>query len=121
MVRRTGRIPAGAMGKGFDEAIATVCVLSVWRRRAPVHRERVCADGSGADSGDDRAKVSIAIGGESSRGAAGIDHAAAAPWNSRDSGGAGKRVTAAKRSRKIFHRRTVGRGGLGFSSPQKAG
>jgi len=46
--------------------------------------------GSNADSGDDRAEVSIAAGGESSGGAAGVDHPEAAAWSARHAGVAGK-------------------------------
>jgi len=51
------------------KTIAAVRLFSVRRRAAPVHREHVCADGSNADFGDDRAEVSFAAGRESSRGA----------------------------------------------------
>src|SRR2546421_9858644 len=91
MVRRAPRIPAGALGKRFMETIAAVRLFSVRWRAAPVHRECVCADGSNADSGDGRAEVSIAAGGESSRGAAGVDHAeATGRWGGHAGGAAGK-------------------------------
>src|ERR1700731_1803116 len=72
------------------ETIAAVRLFSVRRWAAPVHRECVCADGSNADSGDDRAEVSIAAGGESSRGAAGVDHAEATARCGCHTGVAGK-------------------------------
>src|SRR5437660_769166 len=72
------------------ETIAAVRLFSVRWRAAPVHRECVCADGSDTDSGDDRAEVSIAAGGESSRGAAGVDYAEAAARCACHAGVAGK-------------------------------
>src|SRR5436853_2251043 len=90
MVRRSARIPAGALGRRSDETAVAVRLFSVRWRAAPVHRECVCADGSNADSGDDRAEVSIAAGGESSGGAAGVDHAETAAWSARHAGVAGK-------------------------------
>src|ERR1700719_43356 len=72
------------------ETIAAVRLFSVRRWAAPVHRECVCADGSNADSGDDRSEVSIAAGGESSGGAAGVDHAEATARCGCHTGVAGK-------------------------------
>ena len=72
------------------ETIAEVRLFSLRWRAAPVHRECVCADGGNADSGDDRAEISIAAGCESSGGAAGVDHAEAAAWSARHAGVAGK-------------------------------
>src|SRR5260370_22534677 len=71
--------------------MAALRLFPVRWRSTPVHRKYVCADGSNADSGDDRAEVSIAAGGESSRGAAGVDHAAAAAWSACHAGVAGEK------------------------------
>src|SRR6266480_5515171 len=109
MVRRAARIPAGALGRRSDETIAAVRLFSVRWRAAPVHRECVCADGSGADSGDDRAEVSIAAGGESSGSAAGLHHAEAATWSARHAG-----VAAAKRNGELVRGTIGGRGLIPF-------
>src|SRR5260370_16275403 len=84
------------------ETIAAVRLFSVRRWPAPVHRECICLDGSNADSGDHRAEVSIAAGGESSRGAAGVDYSEAAARCACHAGVAGKIFTQA-----FIHRKTI--------------
>ena len=96
------------------ETIAAVRLFSVRRWAAPVHRECICADGSNADSGDHRAEVSIAAGGESSRGAAGVDYAEAAARCACHAGVAGKIFSQA-----FIQRETICCRRLNFFPPKK--
>src|SRR5205807_3590315 len=90
--------------------MAAVRLFSVWWRAAPVHREYLCVDGSGADSGDDRAEISIAASSQSCGSAAGVDHAPAATRSACHAGAAPE-----KRSRSL--RQTAGQLPLLISLP----
>src|SRR6267143_1976543 len=71
------------MGGRSIEAIAEVRLFPIWRRAAPVHRECLRANGSVADSGDDRTEVSVVPGSESPGGTTRLYHAAAAARGAR--------------------------------------
>src|SRR5229473_3175285 len=74
------------MGRRSIEATAEVRLFPIWRRAASVHRERLRAGGSVADSGDGCTEISAAARGESPRGTTRLHHAAAAAWSVRHPG-----------------------------------
>src|ERR1700720_2460154 len=74
------------MGRRSIEAIAEIRLFPIWRRAAPVHRECLRADGSVVDSGNDRAEIPAADGGEPPRGAARLHYVTAAAWSARHAG-----------------------------------
>src|SRR5262249_40939715 len=58
-LRRAGKVPAAALGRGADPPAAEIRLLPVRWRAARVHRPAVRDDGDGADPGDDGAEVSL--------------------------------------------------------------
>src|SRR5260370_10312715 len=76
LVRVARGISARALGRRFAEAATALCVFSLWRRAAPVHRQFLCRHGSGIDTSDDCAEVPGAAATGTHGGGAGVHYAA---------------------------------------------
>src|SRR5258708_32523351 len=77
LVRVARGISARALGRRFAEAATALCVFSLWRRAAPVHRQFLCRHGSGIGTSDDCSEVPAAAPNGTHGGAAGVHYAAA--------------------------------------------
>src|SRR5713101_1497009 len=81
LVRVARGISARALGRRFAEAATALCVFSLWRRAAPVHRQFLCRHGSGIDTRYDCSEVPAAAPTGTHGGAAGVHYAAATSRN----------------------------------------
>src|SRR5260370_16605992 len=74
LVRVARGISARALGRRFAEAATALCVFSLWRRAAPVHRQFLCRHGRGIDTRDDCSEVPAAAPTGTHGGAAGVHY-----------------------------------------------